>query len=366
MMKSPVPTPVLPKCLLLATLMLGVACPSPADVEGTREAPCAGHSATPGEVARWNTGSIPYEEIEGRVGQRLRELRVRYELDRHQMLSLALDAAIEDSLLRDEVERRDLDSLDDLLKSEVDGKTAEPTEEELRAAFENFRQQVPSARFEEARAHLSKEFRRVKREDRYRDYMHEVRMAAGLEVLLPYPDIPRTEVPLRKHDPQIGPDDAKVTLVQFAEYQCYYCRQAAPTLVRLVDEFDGQVRVVFKDFPLRGHARARAAAVAAQCAGQQDRYWEVGARLFDAQGNLSDADLIALVRELGLDVRDWQDCVDDPAWHNAIDEDVRDGLKAGVTSTPTFFMNGLMVTGALPYERLESLVRQELAAVSTQ
>lgn len=311
-------------------------------------------------VASWGGETIRLAEVEARVQDKLREIRVRYELDRHAMLSMALDAELESRLLDAETRKHGLDSVEALLAVEVDGKVGEPAVEDLREAFVAFQQQVPAARFEEASAHLAKELRRVRREERYREYLAELRRAADVQLALPYPNIPAVEVPIRQHDPQIGPDEAEVTLVQFAEFQCYYCRQVAPNIDRLMQEYEGSLRVVFKDFPLRGHSRAREAARAAGCAGRQDRYWPLAQRLFEAQAQVSDESLRELVQSLGLDVGAWSRCISEPVWDAYIDEDVRDGMSVGVTATPTIFVNGVMVAGAQPYERLAALVEQQL------
>ena len=327
---------------------------------GEAVAPKAPVAADDPAVATWRGETIRLTEVEARVQDKLREIRVRYELDRHAMLSMALDAEIEKRLLSEEATRRGLDSVDALLEREVDGKVGEPPLEDLREAFVSFQQQVPAARFEEASAHLAKELRRVRRDERYQEYVSGLRRDASMKLSLPYPNIPPVEVPIRAHDPQIGPDGAEVTLVQFAEFQCYYCRQVAPNIDRLMQEYEGSLRVVFKDFPLRGHSRAREAARAAGCAGRQEQYWPLAQRLFEAQAQVSDEGLRELVRSLGLDVGAWSRCISEPVWDAYIDEDVRDGMSVGVTATPTIFVNGVMVAGSQPYEALAALVEQQL------
>ena len=93
-------------------------------------------------------------------------------------------------------------------------------------------------------------------------YLEELRSKAGIRRSFPYPDIPRVQVPVGEADPILGDANAPVTIVQFAEYQCYYCNKASPTIDALVEKYPGKVRVVFKDYPLPNHERAMPAAQA--------------------------------------------------------------------------------------------------------
>lgn len=311
-------------------------------------------------VASWDGGVLSMAQIEDRLASELRRMDIEHRLERYELLHRTLDGVVEETLLAQEVERRGLSGVDELMRIEVDERTPEPTEEALRAEFERFVRQVPRATYDEARPYLRKELRAQLREARREAFLAEVRDDSDLELTFPYPDIPRIDVPIREHDPSLGPDDAAVTIVEFAEYQCFYCRRVRPTLEKLVERYEGQVRVVYKDFPLAGHERARPAAIAAQCAGQQGAYWEMNALLMDRPDQLEDSHLRGYITSLGLDVAAWDQCFEDGVWQRRIDDDLRDGHAAGVSSTPTFFVNGRMVLGAQSYDRFAALVEEEL------
>ena len=144
----------------------------------------------------------------------------------------------------------------------------------------------------------------------------------------------------------MGPADAKVTIVQFAEYQCPYCGKAGESVDKVMETYGDDVRMVFRDFPLSFHPRAVPAAVAANCAGEQGQYWEMHNRLMSNQRALEDADLTAHAEALKLDLAKWNTCREDPAQAAEVMKDFEDGQEVGVSGTPTFFINGIMISGA--------------------
>lgn len=313
-------------------------------------------------VATWSGGEVTLGDLEDQLESELREIDVRHALERYELLQHTLDARVEEDLLAREQRRRGFTSLEQLFAVEVNQKAGEPTEEELRTAYAVFVQQMPQTTFEDAAPVLRSRLIEQRRAERHAAFLEELRAAAQLKVDLRYPDIPRVNIPERDHDPSVGPSDAKVTIVEFAELQCFYCRKAAPVLDRLLAEHGDDVRVVYKDYPLSGHESARAGAVASHCAGEQGRFWEMNRRLLDQPDRLTPVALREQAAALSLDLDKFDRCSRDEVWGERIDEDVRDGRAAGVGATPTFFVNGLLVAGAVPFGRLDALVDQELAA----
>ena len=148
--------------------------------------------------------------------------------------------------------------------------------------------------------------------------------------------------------PQRGPADAWVTLVEFADFQCPYCRAEEPVLVDLLATYGDDLRLVFKYFPLAPlHPYAQAAAVAAECAGEQGRFWEMHDLLFVTA--LDDATLLADAGQVGgLDLPTWQACIASPEAAGVVAADLALGEGLGVPGTPTFVLNGVEVVGAVP------------------
>jgi protein-disulfide isomerase len=331
---------------------------------GAPAAPVVGGATAPigpEVLARWEGGSVRRGDLEGALSDELRALEIRHALQRYDLVQRSLDARVEDALVEQARVDGGYATREALVEAEVAAKAPQPSEEELRAAFSSFVRQMPSASFEMVRPYLAGQIARERSDERYAQWIEELKDAAHLTVSLPYPEVPRVDVALRETDPSHGPREATVTVVMFGEYQCLFCRRAMPALERLTREHP-DVRVVFKDFPISGHESARSAAVAARCAGQQGRYWEMGHLLMRNQDRLSDTDLRTYAGEVGLDLSSWDACVADGIWLERVDENVRDGRVAGVDVTPTFFVNGRMVAGSVAWARLEGLVQDELQA----
>lgn len=154
----------------------------------------------------------------------------------------------------------------------------------------------------------------------------------------------------------LGDPDAPVTVVEFGDLECPYCRAAGPVLRRLVEESDGRVRLVWRHFPLfQLHPHALAAALAAEAAGAQGRFWELHDRLLDQQDRLTDDDLRAHAAALGLDP---DDVVGERAerFAEAVRADYADGLALEVPGTPTVFVDGVRFRGRITLEALREVV----------
>lgn len=165
-------------------------------------------------------------------------------------------------------------------------------------------------------------------------------------------DIPMADSPVR------GAPMAKVTIVEFSDFQCPHCGAAHPELTRLLREFDGQVKLVYKYFPLSGHSRALPAARAAEAARAQGKFWEMQDMLFENQRELEDSDIRKYASTLGLDMerfeRDWSD----ESNLQRIEADRQLGQRLGIEATPSFFIDGRPFRESP--RRLEAYIKEEL------
>ena len=162
--------------------------------------------------------------------------------------------------------------------------------------------------------------------------------------------------------PQRGPSDAWVTVVEFADFECPFCRNEQPALADIESIYGTDLRVVFKYFPLTGiHPRAQAAAVAAECAGEQNKFWEMHDLLF--AGQLDDAALLADAERVpNLDVAAWKACIATPEAASRVAADLALGTSLGIDGTPTLVVNGVAVVGAVPEGDLRAVIDQARAA----
>lgn len=157
--------------------------------------------------------------------------------------------------------------------------------------------------------------------------------------------------------PTLGNPGAKVTIVEFGDFECPYTKEVYPTIRAIAAERPKDVRVLWRDFPLETvHPNSRAAAAAASCAGRQGKFWQMYDKLFLNQNALARADLVAYAGQIGLDAGTFTACLDAGGDKERIERDIAAGLAAGVHGTPTFFVNGVKVEGAIPYDILSKVV----------
>jgi protein-disulfide isomerase len=170
----------------------------------------------------------------------------------------------------------------------------------------------------------------------------------------------RTEIATAGH-PTRGPGTAQITIVEFSDFECPFCGRLFPTLKAVEKIYVGRVRIVYRQFPLRKlHPRAQKAAEASLCAGEQGRFWEMHDSLFSDQEHLTIDALKARAAALKLDTATFNACLDSGKEMAAVDQDIADGARAGVTGTPTLFINGRKMVGNQPYAAIQAVIEDEL------
>jgi protein-disulfide isomerase len=156
----------------------------------------------------------------------------------------------------------------------------------------------------------------------------------------------------------------RISIIEFADFQCPFCAQQAPDLRRLQAEYSDTLTVTFKNFPLAFHKQSKAAHLAALAAQEQGKFWEMHDLIFGHPERLSPADLDHYAVELGLDINKFHDFQADPARSAVIDKDIADGKTLGVTATPTFVVNGHKLVGRQSYASLKQVIAAELKGES--
>jgi protein-disulfide isomerase len=160
--------------------------------------------------------------------------------------------------------------------------------------------------------------------------------------------------------PARGPEKADVTVVEFTDYQCPYCRRVQSTVQRVVDEHPDKVRHVIKHNPLSIHPQAPGAAKAAIAAGRQGKFWEMHASIFENPRQLGEDDLRERARALELDMDQYEKDFASEETAKIIATDQAEARRLGATGTPAFFINGRLLSGAQPYEAFKARVDEEL------
>lgn len=183
-----------------------------------------------------------------------------------------------------------------------------------------------------------------------------------VEVYISKPERPVFEV-ATAGAPLMGAVDAKVTLVEFSDFQCPYCAKGSEIIHELKKKYGKKLKVAFKNFPLPFHTNAKIASHAALCVHEQDKdkFWKMHDLMFKDQQGLASDGLMAKAKSLGVNMDKFNECQSSNKFNGKIDQDIEDGKKAGVQSTPTFFVNGKMVMGAQAVEVFSELIDEELA-----
>jgi protein-disulfide isomerase len=175
------------------------------------------------------------------------------------------------------------------------------------------------------------------------------------------PQFVRYDIPDEGY-PSLGPEDAPITIVEFSDYQCPFCRRWHDEVYEpLLAAYPGKIRMVYRHLPLTSiHPDAFAAAEAAMCAGDQDAYWTFHNKLFSSD-SLSTQTFLQYAQDLSLNAEQFQSCITERKYKDAVEADSDFAVNLGIRSTPTFFINGLAVVGAQPLEVFQQVIDKELA-----
>ncbi len=157
-------------------------------------------------------------------------------------------------------------------------------------------------------------------------------------------------------DPSIGPENALLTVVEFADFGCPYSKQESYAVTALAKQYP-QVRFIYRDFPLTDlHPGADLAAEAAQCANEQGKFWDYHDILYRHNGEFLFDTLVDYAAQINLDADDFTECLESGRYTEEVAQDSADGVAAGVVGTPTFFFNGQKIDGAVPYDIFRDLI----------
>lgn len=170
-------------------------------------------------------------------------------------------------------------------------------------------------------------------------------------------------------DPTFGNTiNPSVTIIAFEDFQCPFCEEAFPTVQHIIRKYAADVKFVYRDFPLATvHPQALSAAEAGECAHEQGKFWEMHDVIFANQAQLTDdVVLYDFAQSAGLDMNQFRDCFDDKKYESEVKQDLVAGIEAGVSGTPTFFINGVRVPGAIPLDIFEKIIESEIAKAKGQ
>lgn len=280
---------------------------------------------------------------EWQTKQRLFELRYR-----------AVQRAITQALLTREAEKQEL-SVDELVQAQIGSKVGVPTNREVQDFYEAQKEKI-NRPLKDVRDQIVLTLQEAKASSHLSDYVASLRSASEVKVLVEPVRFPVSLEDVRSE----GPEDAAVTVVEFADFQCPYCRRAQATLAELREEYKDRVRWVFKDLPLPDiHPEAVRAAMAARCADQQKKFWPFQAKLFELE-LFTDENYEKAAKEAGVNAKKLMECLNEGSVEQDVAREATEARSFGIGATPLFLINGIQLTGAQPITEFRTVINQEL------
>jgi protein-disulfide isomerase len=343
--------------MVAAAAMLASACTSDDATAQGQQPDTSAVAPLPAVLATIGEQQITLADVQARVGTELAQIDVQYRRARDGIVSKAVDGLVRERVLGGEAARRGL-TMDQLLAAEAGGKL-EPTDAEVAAWFQENQSRLGGRTLAELRPQIV-EFLGTQRREQALVAL-ERRLHRERQVVIHFQ--PSRIALVIDGAPSLGAADAPVTLVEFSDFQCPYCRTFYPRLYQLEREFRGQLRLVFLQFPLTSiHPNAFKAAEASLCAHDQGKFWQLHDQLFEGQQRLAPPQLKELAQKVGLASQTFDSCLDSGKYSARVRSELDQGEKAAVSGTPAIFLNGAFLEGgALPYEALADAVRRELA-----
>jgi len=177
----------------------------------------------------------------------------------------------------------------------------------------------------------------------------------------PSPTPSVVDIEITEDDYIRGDENAPVTLVEYSDFECSFCARVKPTLDQVLEDYDGQVRLIYRHFPLSFHTNAQKSGEASECAGEQGKFWEMHDKLFENQSSLSVDNYKKWAGELGLNATTFNDCLDTGKYATKVSDGLTEGSAYGVQGTPATFVNGTLVSGAQPYSSFAAAIDAALA-----
>lgn len=266
----------------------------------------------------------------------------------------ALNSAIATRLLNNEAKRRGV-AAQALIDTEISPKVGEPTNSEINEFYEDQKSKINKP-LREVREEIVTILKRTKAQRHLSDFIKGLWAQAEVKIHMDPPRLPVNLVGVRFR----GEEDAPVTIIEYSDFQCPFCKRVQPTLAELASEYEKEVRWGFKDMPLSDiHPEALRAAQAGRCASDQGKFWEFRAKLFE-QDLFTDGTYTDLAKELKIKDGPLLECVNSGKHEGAVMADFNEARSFGIDGTPAFLINGILFTGAQRIEAFRSVIDREL------
>lgn len=305
-------------------------------------------------VARLDDWSITEAELDKMVQSKIHEAKMKLFQIRLEKLS----GLLAERLLAKEAKLVGV-SVDALLQKEVYDKVTPPSDDQVQKFIQANRKRLPNGGIG-----LEGDVKRFMTEGAKEDgramfvRMLSVKHKANVSMKPPKPPLYQVRGP---NDVSKGNPNAKVTVVEFSDFECPYCRKAQATLKQVEEAYGDQVKMVFRHYPMAFHKLAPKASEASMCAREQKKFWPYHDLLFEAGADLTPSGLKKSAEAMKLDMAAFNSCLDSDRYAERLEKDMAEGVRLGVSGTPTFFINGVKLVGAQPFSRFKAVIDEALA-----
>ena len=304
-----------------------------------------------GPLATVGSATIERAALEKHVKAKLLEI----ENEKYEALKDGLDELVSESLMTQEAKARSL-TIEALVKAEITDKTTAASDDEIKKVYEENKEALQNAPLESVKAKIVDYLKAQRSGVRQQAFVEELKKKYPTKISLKAPVI---EVSTGGR-PVLGPANAPITIIEFSDYECPFCKRAEPALLQALATYKDKIKFAYRHYPLPFHQQARPASEAALCANAQGKYWEYHKKVFESASLAEDA-LKQIAKDLGLDTAKFDTCLKNHEFAKDIDKDLEDGQAVGVNGTPAFFINGRMLSGAQPFEKFKELIDQALS-----
>jgi protein-disulfide isomerase len=345
------PLAIIAACLIVAVTACGSASKGSSQSGGTASASTRSDTV----LATVEGQSITEQDVRKALGQNLAKLEEEaYALKKQQVEQL-----IGEKLLAAEAARRGT-NVDALIQQEITSQVPPVSDTDVQSFVAANRNRIrgdPAQYTEQIRNYVAGQ----RMAERRQAYIDTLRSKATVEVRLEAPPVYRATVdttgaPIR------GDANAPITIVEFSDFHCPFCRSVQPTLMQLLAKYPGKVRLAYKHLPLDSlHPQARRASEASWCANEQGKFWEFHDRVYAGGADASDAALARFASEASLDKKAFDECLASGKAQGPVQKDVEEGAQHGINGTPGFFVNGRFLSGNQPMSAFESIILDELS-----
>ena len=304
-----------------------------------------------GPIATVGSVAIDRGTLEKHVKAKLLEI----ENEKYEALKDGLDELVSESLMDQEAKARNL-TTEALVKAEIADKTTAPTDDEIKKVYDENKEALQNAPLESVKGKVIDYLKAQRSGVRQQAFVEELKKKYPTKISLKAPVI---EVGTGGR-PVLGPATAPITIIEFSDYECPFCKRAEPALTQALETYKDKIKFAYRHYPLPFHQHARPASEAALCANGQGKYWEYHKKVF-ASPSLTEETLKQIAKDVGLDAAKFDTCMKNHEFAKEIDKDLEDGQAVGVNGTPAFFINGRMLSGAQPFEKFKELIDTALA-----